>query len=324
MKQIIFASIILTASIFALPFVFMHESPLLGGQAFEPDIPPVESQLEATETSIIATPEPVKPHDGEIKISVQIDGRESKMSLRDYLRGVLLGEMPSSFPIEAVKAQAVAVRTLVLRDPEAVYCDDPSHCMAYTAPGANYPEVFDEAIAQTDGETLTYNGEPILAVFFSTSAGATESSEDVWGGEMPYLRAVDSPGEQDAPRYRGTVTVLASDFWATLSAEYPDAVESGEPFGAVKRSASGGVTMIEIGGVPVSGADIRRMFGLNSTNFITVMMNGSVVFETLGFGHGVGLSQYGARAMALNGALYSEILAHYYPDTVLTEYKEKQ
>jgi stage II sporulation protein D len=250
--------------------------------------------------------------DNKTFINVIIGGRETTISLREYLRGVLLGEMPSSFPLEAVKAQAVAARTYVMHHPEAIYCDDPGHCMAYIVPDENYPTVFDEALELTDGEIMVYEGEPILAVFFCTSGGMTENAADVWGGEYPYLIAVDSPDRSDANRYRGTVKVLASEFWKEIKEGYPEIVEDKDPFGAIDRTSSGGVLAVEVSGVSVSGRDVRRMFGLNSTNFTVEAVDGEFVFETLGFGHGVGMSQYGALAMANDGAGYREILEWYY------------
>jgi stage II sporulation protein D len=197
-----------------------------------------------------------------------------------------------------------------MRNPDAVFCDDFAHCMAYST---EFDTRFDAAIEATDGEVLTYEGEPILAVFFSTSSGNTENAADVWGGEYPYLVAVNSPGYEDAPRYSGMVTVTQDDFWRILG----NLPRSDTPFGTIIRSPSGGVLTIEISGAEISGTEIRSLFGLNSTNFTVALIDGAVVFETRGFGHGVGMSQYGARAMALEGADYEQILTHYYTGTKL-------
>lgn len=300
-----------------MPFIAMPDEPLLMGQAaadIDPEpaatpvsIPsptpePVTQQLAATRTSV--------SFDENAYVTVKISGTETELTLKEYLRGVLAGEVPASFPEEMLKAQAVAARTYIMRDPKAVYCDEPAHCMAYSK---EFDPRLDAAIEQTDGEILVYDGEPILAVFFAASSGKTENAVDVWGGEYPYLTAVESAGEEDAPRFSGTVTVKVEDFWKTLDNIKP----SDTPFGIIERTPSGGIIDIEINGVKVKGTEMRALFGLNSTNFSVAIIGGNVVFETKGFGHGVGMSQYGARAMALNGADYKEILTHYYTDTRL-------
>lgn len=300
-----------------MPFIAMPDEPLLAGQAatdIEPkpaatpvSIPSPSYEPEAQQ--LTATPASVS-FDESTYITVKISGTETELSLKEYLRGVLAGEIPASFPEEALKAQAVAARTYIMRDPEAVYCDDPAHCMAYSK---EFDPRLDAAIEQTNGEILVYDDEPILAVFFAASSGKTENAVDVWGGDYPYLTAVESVGEEDAPRFSGTVTVTVEEFWKTLDSIKP----SDTPFGTIERTPSGGVIDIEISGVKVKGTEMRALFGLNSTNFTVAIIGGNVVFETKGFGHGVGMSQYGARAMALNGADYKEILAHYYTDTRL-------
>jgi stage II sporulation protein D len=177
--------------------------------------------------------------------------------------------------------------------------------MAYST---NFDARFDAAIDATNGEVMVYGGEPILAVFFSTSSGKTENAADVWGGEYPYLVAVDCFEAEDALRFSGTVTVTQDEFWMALG----NLPRSDTPFGTITRSPSGGVLTIEISGAVIKGTEIRSVFGLNSTNFTVAMIGGNVVFETRGFGHGVGMPQYGARVMALDGADYEQILTHYY------------
>lgn len=312
MKQIFLISLVLLLSVFLMPFIAMPDEPLLAGQAAseitpEPSATPTSVPTATPELSVpslTATPASVS-FDENTYVTVSIAGEETELSLKDYLRGILAGEVPASFPDDALKAQAVAARTYVMRDPDAVYCDKPAHCMAYST---DFDPRLDEAIEQTDGEIMVYDDEPILAVFFAASSGKTENAVDVWGGEFPYLTAVDSAGEDDAPRFNGTVTVKVEEFWKAFS----DIKQSDTPFGEIERTPSGGVKTIEISGTKVKGTEIRALFGLNSTNFTVAIIGGNVVFETKGFGHGVGMPQYGARAMALNGADYKEILEHYY------------
>jgi len=320
MKQILLVSLVLLLAVFLMPFIAMPDEPLLSGHAVVaedgvPDVPGTTSSLEPPsptpwnmgETPALPDKAPASSvsFDENTYVTVNISGVETELTLKEYLRGILAGETPASFPEEALKAQAVAARTFIMRKPDAVFCDDFAHCMAYST---NFDPRFDEAIAATDGEILVYDGEPILAVFFSTSSGKTENATDVWGGEYPYLVAVDSSGDEGAPRYIGTVTVMQDDFWKALG----NLPRSDTPFGAINRSPSGGVLTIEISGTLIKGTEIRTLFGLNSTNFTVAMINGDIVFETKGFGHGVGMSQYGARAMALEGADYEQILTHYY------------
>jgi len=281
--------------------------------------------------------------DASRKVTVLIDGEVKTLPLSTYLNGVLAAEMPATFPDEALRAQAVAARTytmyklrlieLGLTPPEchkgAALCDDSAHCKAYIDidknaqalwgdSAAEYRAAISAAVSSTDGEIIVYKDEPIAAVFHSASAAKTESSLDVWGSDMPYLQSVDSPGGEDSPKYSGTVTVTADKFRETVISSYPDADLSSDPsswFKASKRSEAGGIIDVAVGGVRIPGTAIREMFSLNSTNFTVTSTENSLTFHTIGYGHGVGLSQYGSRKLALSGKNYKEILAWYYTGT---------
>ncbi len=273
--------------------------------------------------------------DRRTKISVLIGNEIKEMSMHDYLSGVLAAEMPASFPMEALKAQAVAARSYALykmmngddgKHEGAQLCDDYTHCSAFfdiKASGVElwgensgvYAERIEAAVSSTDGIVAVRNGEVIIAVFHSASSERTESALDVWGTDYPYLRSVESIGGTDAPDYYGTVTVKSSDFARTVKELYPEADLGTSPeewFGPVERSSAGGVISIVCGGVSIKGTEIRKMLGLNSTNFRIEISGEYLVFTTKGTGHGVGMSQYGARAMALEGAFFDEIIKHYY------------
>ncbi|MCL1820055.1 MAG: SpoIID/LytB domain-containing protein [Oscillospiraceae bacterium] len=315
MKQIILVSLALMLVLFLFPLAVMPDEPLLSGLALVETDELDDGDSEHTSDYIVPfaedsgtpppEPEETLSFDANTYVTVIVNDEMTELSLKDYLRGVMAGEVPASFPEEALKAQAVAARTYIMRNPAATFIDDPSTCMAYSD---KYDPRLDAAVENTDGEVLMYDGEPILAVFFSTSSGKTENAADVWGGEYPYLVAVDSIGEDDSPGRHASITVDLSDFWAALDGVAP----SETPFGTVARTPSGGVSSIEISGVEVKGTELRALFGLNSTNFTVAIINGKVVFETVGYGHGVGMPQYGACAMALEGAGYEEILRHYY------------
>ena len=270
--------------------------------------------------------------DGQMEITLWDGEKVQKLPLNEYLQGVIACEMPPSFPEEALKAQAVAARTYALNraslSPDkyhngAMLCANPGHCKGYKpfAEAAaswgkkNYTEKITSAVADTDGQILLYDGKPISAVFHSASAGKTESAADVWGGNVPYLQSVESFGEEDAPAYYGTVEITAEKFKSEFLKKWPQAKLDTPPdtwFKNSTRSDAGGVINVYVGGVKVTGNQIRTLCGLRSTNFRVRYSDGKLIFDTLGYGHCVGMSQYGARAMAKQGKNYRDILAWYY------------
>lgn len=309
-----------------------------GGQTSSPGTKPEDVDGSAAE--------PAAGYDAGSSVTVLIDGTVQTLTLEQYLVGVVAAEMPASFPEEALKAQAVAARTYTLykenlygadgsKAPEvhkgAVMCADSAHCKAYCDAsaraqelwgdnGAFYLDKITKAVKDTDGLIVVYEGTPIAAVFHAASAQRTEAAVDVWGNSVPYLVSVDSPGGDASSKYHATVELLQTDFSAAFTAAYPKAELSGpagEWFQKLERSEAGGVTSVEVGGVAVEGKVIRSLAGLNSTNFTVEATENSLVFTTTGYGHGVGMSQYGARAMALEGSSFEEILKHYYSGTEL-------
>ena len=270
--------------------------------------------------------------DGERVLKV-LDGETvTEMDLGTYLLGVLRAEMPASFPAEALKAQAVAARTYTCyqiqtasHHENADICTDHTCCQAYldeeTARAnwgkeANtYEEKLRTAVKETDGEVILYDAQPILAVFHSSSAGLTRPAGEVWLNGLPYLQAVESPEDTQAiPNYYSRVEVSARELREKFLAAYPEMDFSGEKTswltGAVTDSA-GSVDTITVGGKIIKGAQVRSVLGLRSACF-TWEAGETFVFYVTGYGHGVGLSQYGAAAMAEGGADYREILTHYY------------
>nr|WP_297173303.1 stage II sporulation protein D [uncultured Agathobaculum sp.] len=267
-------------------------------------------------------------------VTVMLDGTPTELPLEDYVAGVVAAEIPNDFPEEALRAQAVAARTYAVyklfrgrpeAHPEADLCDDYRHCAAWrdiaveTAAGSDLSRV-QQAVQDTAGEILTYDGQPIAAVFHCVSGPRTEAARDVWGEDIPYLQSAVSPGGSAYDGYEDAVTLSADDFRTAVADAFPSADLSGAPntwFKASVRSEAGGVITVELGGVTVEGAAVRELFGLQSTNFTLTTTEDSITFHTIGYGHGVGLSQYGARYMAEQGASYAEILAHYYLNTAL-------
>ncbi len=269
--------------------------------------------------------------DGSLHLTVQNQaGNLQQLTLEEYLVGVVLAEMPASFETEALKAQAVVARTYTRKrmvsgkHEKAQVCMDSTCCQAYTgesdylAQGGKEAlvEKVRQAVTDTDGLVLCYGGRLIDATYFSCSGGATEDAVAVWGQEVPYLQSVESPGEEAAPRYSDTVTFSARDFAMALGLS-----ASGDPadwFGQVTYTEGGGVDTLIIQGEAFRGTRLRSLLGLRSTCFSWKVTGDSIAITTRGYGHRVGMSQYGAQAMAQSGSTFQDILAHYYQGTELT------
>ncbi len=288
-----------------------------------------------------AEPEPAAPetaavhHDRDVTLTIQDGDTTEQMTLERYLTGVVRGEMPASFEMEALRAQAAAERSYVYYQlaagrkdahPDADFCTDHTCCSAYlseTAAREKWGGDFapwntrvEQAVSDTDGQVVLYNGRPILAVFHSSSAGRTAAAGDVWSGDLPYLVSVDSPeGEETVPNYYSTVTFTAAEAKEKLLAAYPELKLSGTPdrwFGAAAENGSGRVETVAVGGTDIEGTELRRIFGLRSACFTVAADSESVTFRVTGYGHGVGMSQYGANQLAREGKTWQEILEWYY------------
>lgn len=265
-------------------------------------------------------------------IPVLLDnGEVVEMEMNDYLTGVVLAEMPASFEQEAQKAQAVVARTYTVRawkgkskHENAAVCTDSTCCQGYVSCEAylnrgGSQEGVDRiraAVEATDGMVLVYEGELVEATYFSCSGGTTEDAVAVWGTDVPYLRSVESPGEEDAAYYSDSVSFSSSELGARLSREMD--TDPKDWFSNVTYTAGGGVNTIDICGVRYEGTELRKLLGLRSTAFSVTVTGDTITFTTRGYGHRVGMSQYGADAMARLGASYDEILAHYYQGTHLS------
>ena len=255
-------------------------------------------------------------------------GNVTVMELEDYVKGVVLAEMPASFEEEALKAQAVVARTYAMRrlteadrHSDGAICTDPSCCQAYISEeeylqnrgGPDSAGKIARAVEGTAGLVLTYEGELIEATYFSCSGGRTEDAAAVWGTDVPYLQAVDSPGEEEAAVYWAQISFSAGEFAARLGRTLTGTPQSW--LGKVMYTDGGGVDAMVIGGITYSGTQLRKLLGLNSTAFTMTADNNGITVETLGRGHRVGMSQYGADAMAVTGSSYEEILSYYYQGT---------
>ena len=258
------------------------------------------------------------------------DGSTHEKDMDAYLVGVVLAEMPASFEDEALKAQAVVARTYAQKaytsggkHADGSVCTEPSCCQAYIteedylAKGGTVESVekIRSAVHDTSGYVLTYEGSLIEATYFSCSGGSTEDAAAVWGTDFPYLRAVSSPGEEKAIHYTDEVCFSRQQLEGALGVKLTGSSESW--FSEISYTSGGGVAAAMVGGQKFPGTKLRSLLGLRSTAFTLEAAEDSVCITTRGYGHRVGMSQYGADAMAVSGSSYTEILAHYYPGTLL-------
>ena len=334
-KTLLFAYAALLIA-YLLPFALGEGPTALPGPEPQEIAPLQEPQPgpEQTEPPLpTAPPEPLPQ-----TLRVLHEGQVRELSLQDYLVGVVAAEMPASFPAEALKAQAVAARTYAVycaasrKHPEADVCTDPGCCQAWLDEAdmrQNWGEAYGEklaavrtAVEDTAGESLRYGGEPVFAAFHSSSAGLTEDCGAVWSPQ-PYLISVDSPETAaDVPGFISTLRCAPIDFRDVILSAYPQADFSGPEeswIGALRRDDSGRVAAAVLGGVEIPGKTLRSLFSLRSTAFTLDYTDGDFLFTVTGYGHGVGMSQYGAMVMARDGADYRQILSHYYPGTDLAE-----
>ena len=330
MKRFFILCVSLWAAVFIIPFAMFFR-----GREEVPELPIPSEGVGVAEDVV----------DSDIEVTVNIDGKVETLPLSEYLEGVVAAEMPALFPEEALKAQAVAARTYTMKklsSPQAkehngaALCSNPAHCKAYEPLSGfasswegkteTYTEKIKRAVKDTDGEILLYGGEPISAVFHSTSSGMTENAKDVWGGDAPYLVSVKSEGEEESPHYQEEREVEPDEFRRVFTEKYPEAKFDENPenwISDISRSAAGGVKTLSVGKVLVKGSDMRNLFSLKSTNFTLRYEDGKMKFKTKGYGHGVGMSQYGARAMAESGKGYEEILKSYYTGVELAKINKK-
>lgn len=243
-----------------------------------------------------------------------------------YIKGVVAGEMPATFELEALKAQAVVSRSYAMyqmtatKDKEydvlnttanQVYLTDEQ---LKTNWKENYQEKINKinkAIQETSGEYLTYNNQIVNAMFFSTSVGKTENSEEVFVSKLPYLRSVDSKWDEASPVFNDTYTFDLKDFYTKLNLPYNEKLN----IEITQKTSTGRIKKLKINNQELNGRDLATKLSLRSNYFTITQNNEKITITTKGFGHGVGMSQYGANGMAKEGYKYDQILKHYYQNT---------
>ena len=254
-----------------------------------------------------------------------------KIPFEDYIVGVLAGEMPISFEIEALKAQAVAARSYVMKKMEynkdkvydvvdtvlnQVYLDDEHLRTVWKDDYNNNINKIKKAVLETHNEYLEYDGKVVDAMFFSTSVGFTENSEEVFPNEVPYLRSVESKWDEISPVYEVNYNFDLKDFYQKLDLDYNDKVN----LEVIDKTSTGRIKKIKINNKLFDGSEVVNKLELRSNHFTINQNNDKVHIVTKGYGHGVGMSQYGAQGMALEGYKYDEILKHYYQDVKIKKF----
>ncbi len=270
---------------------------------------------------------------GTVRLLNTETGQVETLAMEEYLYGVVSAEMPASFELEALKAQAVVARTYTVykmykgsKHENADICDQASCCQAWISKQdrldkwnenereSNWNKIAD-AVDSTIGKIVTYNGEPINAFFHSNSGGSTETVSNVWGGtDYPYLQSVETSGEEGYTQYASTVTLTKEEVLQKIQESHPEAqidFNTENAIQIIEYTESGRVKTIQFGNIQISGVEARTIFGLKSAKF-NIEITDNITFNVTGYGHGVGLSQTGADAMAKTGANYEQIINHYY------------
>ncbi|MHA6481341.1 stage II sporulation protein D [Paenibacillus sp. strain BS8-2] len=273
-----------------------------------------------------------------VHVRVYLSGQRKveKVPIETYVMGVLAGEMPIDFELEALKAQAIAARTYIVRRMASgendmasrgadvsdtirhqVYVSKKELASRWSGKdkAVNLAKL-EQAIRETRGLIVTYEGQPIEAAFFSTSNGFTENSEDYWSLALPYLRSVASPWDKElSPRYEQELTFKVSQFYSAIGLSGKSASAKKPSIKVLDKSDGNRIMLLSINGRSFTGREVRERLGLASSQFSWKISKGSITFTTYGLGHGVGMSQWGANGIAKDGGRAEDILLHYYTGT---------
>ena len=267
-----------------------------------------------------------------VRIKREKTGVIDVVPLEDYVVHVLAGEVPVSFNLEALKAQAVASRSYVMYQivknknndydvvdtvMNQVYLDDNYLRDTWKENYSSYMNKIKQAVMETAYQYITYNGELAEALFFSTSSGYTENSEDVFLSPVAYLRSVESPYDNISPVFNYSVDFTYDLFCSLLGIKYSTNLD----IDVMDKSPAGRIKKIRINEKIFKGSDVASLLNLKSSNFSIEQNNNKIYINTKGFGHGVGMSQYGAEGMAEEGFKYDEILKHYYTGVEIEKIK---
>ncbi|HWO98817.1 MAG TPA: stage II sporulation protein D [Bacillus sp. (in: firmicutes)] len=259
-----------------------------------------------------------------------------KVALEEYVLGVVAAEMPAEFEIEALKAQSLAARTYIIKQllsesdlsvPKGANVTDTVLHQVYHNRqelkklwGMDYDwkiEKVEKAIAETKGKILTYDNSPITAAFFSTSNGYTENSEAYWPDSMPYLKSVESPWDKESPKFLDQTVLDVNEFEKKLGVQLSSDGTLGK---VIERTPGQRIKLVSISGKELTGKEIREKLQLRSTDFNWTRKGDQIIITTKGYGHGIGMSQYGANGMASEGKSYQDIVTYYYQGADVSSY----
>lgn len=258
-----------------------------------------------------------------IRVKDEDTNNITSVAIEEYVIGVVAGEMPIEFDLEALKAQAVAARSYVMIQKQRninndydvvdtvlnqVYLDRTYLMNAWKDNYITNINKIKKAVLSTKGEYISYKGKVAEALFFSTSPGVTEDSEDVFSNKIEYLRSVDSSWDKISPAYNTSATFSLNEFYNLLNLKYDDNLN----VEIIDKTKTGRIKKIKINNIEFTGKEVCSKLKLKSTYFEIEKEENKVIIKNKGYGHGVGMSQYGAQGMALEGYTYDEILKHYY------------
>ena len=346
MKKILIYLISFITICFILPAIFTNRTAKTStndiGEEKTTDKSSGETVVETTENT--STSEYEYQKYGTINLLHTSTGKVEQVKIDDYLCNVVSAEMPANFDSKALEAQAIVARTYTIyqikhnsqKHENADICDNYACCQAWISKEERFTKWKQEEAEQnwnkivdcvnsTTNKIVTYNGEPINAFFHSNSGGITESSVNVWGGiDYPYLKAVETAGEDGYTQFASQVQLKKDELLKKLKETYSDCEIDFSKEDCVKiidYTTSGRVKTIKFGNKEIAGTEARKILGLKSTNFIVEIGENEITFSVKGNGHGVGMSQTGADSMAKSGANYEEIIKHFYTNVEITELK---
>lgn len=304
------------------------------------------AKAEEKEQSNTTDEQAIKKYDytkyAKIKLLHKETGKIEEFPIDEYLYGVVSAEMPASYEIEALKAQAIAARTYTIyqianngtKHGEADLCDDSTCCQAWISKEnrlqrweegkrEEYWKKIETAANSTAGKIITYNNEPINAFFHANSGGKTELASNVWigGRDLPYLKSVETAGEDGYTQYSSEVKLTKQELIDKLKTKFADIKINFDEEDSIKileYTQSGRVKTVKFGNTEIAGTEVRSLLGLRSTNFSVKIEGDHITFSVIGYGHGVGMSQTGADSMAKTGKSGEEILKHFYSGVEIT------
>lgn len=325
MKKFIIGFVVFVATLICIPFSFqmLHQLNNNEKEVADTDTPSLPS-VRGGESEV--GEELNKGEEQIVTVFRESKNEEIDLPLETYLVGVVSGEMPALYDIEALKAQAVAARTYTIQLLEStdrihdtvkhqVYLDNEQLKEKWKDKFDEYYAKVSQAVSETAGQVITYEGELIKPFYFSISNGFTENSEDYWSTAYPYLRSVNSEWDKTAPNYEVEMEFTLEE----LRNKFNNKDLTQDSFVILSKTEGQNIDEILVGDKVYSGREFREVLGLRSTDFSINFSNNKVIITTFGYGHGVGMSQYGANELAKQGKKYDDIIKYYYQNVKITE-----